>query len=621
EYLRLVPSKAEYVTDPAQFGVVFVRYSDAAKLFSMPGRVNNVVARVADKKQLQTTMKAAERVLEPYGVTGLTTGADEPGAITLTLELQDVSKIALFFSLLLLAVAALALYITMTQIVFSQQREIGVTRAIGYDRRNLSIHYIGYGVVLGSAGSIIGVVAGFFLSRLFADIYAGVFGLPLIRTTIYAEIVLAGVAAGLLFSILGALIPARHAVRMRPADAMRTEAGLSLGKAGYSCKPRMTDRMGFPSWLRVSFRNLSRNRRRTILTWLGVIGTLCVIVTATGGKDSIDFAVKKYLNGVLKWDVAAAWAKPIDNGMLERVKAIDGVKSAEPFIAAPGRVLAAGKSVDVQVQGYEKGSGMHGLYPTRGSAAEPGPAEVILNRGITTKLPVKIGSFVSIVTPLGDVAVPFKVTGFVSEPFGGICYVNLQYVQGLYSKVSGVPGAFNGIVAKVAPGQSGRVASAIHALPDVAQVITKTGIERRFEELVGAVKALFIIFYVMAFAMGFAIIFSMITVNLLERAREIATIRTLGAGKVLIFSFLTIETATVVLAALIPGILLGRLLEWVIMDRLLTSERLVPDAVISWQTVIFVVIAAFVVMIISELPSVRRLWRLDLAKVTKERCD
>jgi len=619
EYLRLVPSRSQYVTDPAQFGVMFMKYSDAAQLLGMRGNITNIVARVPDKKKLDRTMDAVDAVLRPYQVTGLTAGTQEPGAVTLTLELQDVSKVSLFFSLLLLAVASLALYITMTQIVYSQQREIGVTRAIGYERKTVSEHYIGYGVVLGAAGGIVGIILGFFLSRLFAHIYANVFGLPLVRTTIYPEIVLGGLAAALLFSIAGALIPARHAVRMKPADAMRTEAGVNLARAGYSCKPRLTDRMGLPSWLRVSFRNLSRNRRRTILTWLGVIGTLCVIVTATGGKDTIDFAVKKYLNGVLRWDVAAAWPTPIDNSMVARARAIPGVKSVEGFIAVPGRVLAAGKSVDVQVQAYAEDSAMHGLYPTPGSKAQPGPAEVILNRGITGKLPVKTGSFVSIATPLGSV--PFKVAGFVSEPFGGICYVNLAYVQALYSKVSGTPGALNGIVIKTVPGHSARVANEVRNLPGVAQVITKSGLRRIFQELVGAVKALFIIFYVMAFAMGFAVIFSMITVNLLERAREIATIRTLGAGRGIIFSFLTIETATVVVAALIPGILLGRFLEWVIIDRLLTSERLVPDTVISWVTVGFVVIAAFAVMIISELPSVRRLWRLDLAKVTKERVD
>ena len=231
EYLRLVRSRAEYVTDPAQFGVIFVRYSDAASLFGAAGRVDNIAARVANQKKLQVTMAGAEKALAPYQVTSLTTGADEPDAQTLSLELRDISRIALFFSLLLLAVASLAVYITMTQIVYSQQREIGVTRAIGYRRHTISEHYVGYGIVLGLSGGVLGVVIGYFLSGIYAHIYANVFDLPLIKTSIYAGIILAGVGVGLAFTIVGALVPARHAIRMKPADAMRTEAGLSVRRS------------------------------------------------------------------------------------------------------------------------------------------------------------------------------------------------------------------------------------------------------------------------------------------------------------------------------------------------------------------------------------------------------
>ncbi len=616
EYLRLVRSRAEPVADPAQFGVIFVRRHEAESLFDMRGRIDDVVARVADKKSLQLTMDAAGKALEAYSVTGLTMGADEPGAATLNLEMQNIDSVSLFFSLLLLAVASLAVYITMTQIVFSQQRQIGVTRALGYGRGTISAHYISYGVILGMAGGVIGVIVGYFLSVVYAHIYANVFHLPLVQTSLHESIMLAGVAAGLAFSIAGALVPARYAVRMNPADAMRVEAGVARAPMRKKCKKGSDPFLHF--WVRISFRNLLRNRRRTLLTWLGVIGTLCLFVTASGGKDSVDFAVGKYLHGVLRWDVAAVWKSPVGQDMLARVRAIDGVKSAEPIIDVPGRVLAGGKASDVQIQAYQANSSMHGLYPTAGSKAAPGPAEIVLNRGITSKLPVKQGSIVMVSTPVGST--PFRVAGFVSEPFGGVCYVNLQYVQALASHLTGEPGQFNGVVVTIARGRSSaRAANAIRDLPDVAQVITKAGIARIFEELVGAVRTLFIIFYVMAFVMGFAVIFSMITVNFLERDREIATIRTLGAGKGMIFSFLTLETASVVVAALIPGIFLGRALEWVVIEKLLMSDRLAPDTVISRPTVIFIVVAALVVMAISELPSVRKLWRLDLARITKER--
>lgn len=618
EYLRLVRTRAEYVTDPAQFGVLFVHYSQAEVMYGSPGRISEVVATVKSEMRLQETMDAAAELMKPYGVTGLTSGTEEPGAVTLALEMDDINRIALFFSLLLLAVASLAVYITMTQIVFSQQREIGVTRAIGYEKRTISAHYVGYGVVLGICGSFVGIVIGYFLSGVYARIYSDVFGLPLLDTSVYPWIMLSAVGAGLLFAILGALVPARHAIRMKPADAMRTQAGVAL-QVRRQKERKESDRQ-MSSWLRIAFRNLGRNRRRTLLTWLGVVGTIALMVTASGGKDSVDYGVSKYLNGVIKWDIAAVWPVAIGPATLSEIQAMEGVERAEPFVDVPGRIVAGGKSSDVQVQAYERDSKMHGDYPVAGTPRYPGPGEVLLNRGITTRLPAKKGGFVTVTTPVG--ALPFKVAGFVSEPFGGVCYVNLDYVQALSARLSGGENMFNGVVLTVRPGaSSSKVADRMRDIPNVAQVVTKAGVQRIFEEVVGAIKALFIIFYVMAFAMGFAVIFSMITVNLLERGREIATIRTLGAGRGMIFSFLTVETGTVVLAALIPGVLLGRLLEWVVIGQLLTSDRLAPDTVISWVTVLFILIASVVVMLVSELPSVRKLWKLDLARMTKERTD
>ena len=193
---------------------------------------------------------------------------------------------------------------------------------------------------------------------------------------------------------------------------------------------------------------------------------------------------------------------------------------------------------------------------------------------------------------------------------------NLSYLQ----SIAGAD-VFNVVFAKVTPGRSDAVAEKLRAIPGAFQVVTKSGILKVFEDLVSAIRTLFWIFYVMAFFMGFAILFSMITVNLLERTREIGTIRTLGAGKAGIFSFLTVETVTVVMIALIPGILLGWLLEWVLIEKVVSSDRLVPDTVMSGVTVALIVAAALAVMVLSELPSIRRLWKMDLAGVTKERAD
>ena len=614
EYLRLVGGRAEYVADPTQFGVVFVPYSEAARIFDLEGRVNEYVARVADRSAVGKTMRDAEALLEPYGVVGLTEGKDEPGAVALNLEISDMGKLAMFFAVLLLVVASLAIYITMTQIVFSQQRQIGVTRAVGYGRNSITTHYLGYGLVLGVVGGVIGVVCGYLLSLLFIHIYAGIFDLPLIEVSLYWTITAAALGVGVVFSIIGALVPARHAVTMKPAEAMRTEAGISLGIARHHAHPGLAARLGLPGWLRITFRNIQRNRRRTVLTILGVVATLSLLVTATGGKDSLDHGLEKYLYGVLRWDMAVAFSGPAGPDVLGGVRAMKGVTVAEQAIDVPARLTAGGASVDVQVQAYRDDTVMHGSFPTKGSAAEPGPGEIILNRGITRKVPVKLGDSVTIRTSLGSL--DFRTAGFAAEPFGGVCYVNLRYLQ----SIAGAD-VFNVVFARVVPGAREAVAAELRALPGAYLVVTKSGILKVFEDLVSAVKTLFWIFYVMAFFMGFAILFSMITVNLLERRREIGTIRTLGAGKTRIFSFLTVETVTVVIVALIPGIFLGYFLEWLLIEKVVSSDRLVPDTFISGVTIAVIVIASLAVMVLSELPSIRLLWKMDLAGVTKERAD
>lgn len=614
EYLRLTSSAAEYVADPSQFGVIFVPYQTMLELFQIPENkpeYNEFLFKVSDPARISSTMRNVSKALGTYRILSLTKGMEEPGASVLDMEISDIEKIALFFSVLLLIVSALAIYITMTQVVFSQQRSIGVMRAIGYGSNKILSHYLGYGFFLGIAGSAVGLVGGYYSSILDVRLYAGIFDLPMVKEQMHVIIAIAGVLVGILFAVLGALIPALHAVKMRPADAIRIESGVSLSPVKKRKKAGLEI---LPVYLRVSLRNITRNRRRTIFTWLGVVATVALLVTATSGKDSMDWMIKKQLEKVSKWDVACAFSEPVSPGVLVQVKKMRGVIKAEPALGAPAVISSGKRHINAQVQAFVRDTTLHGYFPVRGSKSRPGPLQIVLNRGMGRKLRVKVGDTVNVSTNIGSF--DFEVCGFLSEPFGGVCYINYEFVRLIFGSET-----FNIIVVKTKPHMAESVASYLRGLTGVSRVVTKSGILRVFEDAVSAVKTLFFIFYIMAFAMGFAILFSMITVNLLERSREIATIRTLGTSNTRIFGFVTVETLVVVFAALPFGIILGRLLELYLIEKVVLSERLAPDAIMRTLTVLGLVGASIIVTIVSELPALRRLTRLDLAKATKERAD
>lgn len=118
-------------------------------------------------------------------------------------------------------------------------------------------------------------------------------------------------------------------------------------------------------------------------------------------------------------------------------------------------------------------------------------------------------------------------------------------------------------------------------------------------------------------ALALAIVFTIVTVNILERRRELATMRTLGEGKTRIAAMITIENLLLGLAGLIPGILLGYGLA-LYFFRLMQTDMFSFDLVIFSRTYVLTAGLVILIMLISQLPGIRQVNRLNLAQVIKE---
>lgn len=611
EYIRLASGTSDLVSDPSKFGVIFMPEDEVARIFGTDETFNSFVFTVKDKSMAKGTMEAAVAALSPYDVNGATLGEDEIGAYFLKFDISNLGKVSVFFSVMLLWVASLALYVTLTRMVFTQQRQIGVARALGYDSKTILYHYLAFGMVIGLAGGVLGVTGGYFLGRFNAYVYSTALKMPhLPGRTLDPAIMLLGLVLTLVFALPGALIPARNSSRMKPSEAMRVEAGLSLD---YGDSRRSQERRRlFPSWLRFPLRNLSRNRKRTVLTCIGLIATVSALVAAGGAEDSIRSTIDRYLDGVIKWDAAAVYSQPQGAGTLESLGGMKGVERVEPLIQLPASMSTDSKSVDVEVFAYREDTEMHDSFPTRGSPQYPQPGEVLLNHTITKELPVETGDRVTFMTPVG--ALSMKVAGFVNEPMGVNCYANFDYLQGLAGgKV------FNVAVARAAPGEADAVTDAFRSLPGVERVTSRREIRDIMDYVIGALRIMIGVIFLVILGIGFAIVFTMVIINVLERRQEVATTRTLGAGKGRIFITLAVETLAVALIAVLPGVALGWFSSWLLVTKIMVSKVVSVSAVYYSTTTVFLLLAFLVVVVLSVLPPSRQLWHLDLASVTKER--
>jgi len=201
---------------------MFMRLSDAQRIFDREGYISYMSAKVDDMAKMESYEAAV------LSVANVHVSTDEQllgsvlailGSVNITLQL--VAAVALI-------AAAFGIINTMMTAVYERRREIGIMRAIGGKRRDIFKIFLLesglYGLIGGIAGVTVGllaaVFAGEFISQLGAnDLLKGAspnasFDISLILTAIIFSLVI---------SVISGLYPAWKAAKLTPVEAISYE--------------------------------------------------------------------------------------------------------------------------------------------------------------------------------------------------------------------------------------------------------------------------------------------------------------------------------------------------------------------------------------------------------------
>jgi putative ABC transport system permease protein len=195
----------------------------AQDLFGDPGAFNGVSVAAADGT---THEQLRDRVAEALGDGYTVRTADEQAAALAS----DFQEGLAFVEIFLLAFAGIALFVgtfiilnTFSMLVAQRTRELALLRALGAGRAQVTRSVLLEALVLGVAGSAVGLAAGFGVAAGLRSLF-GSFGLTLDGGLVFAlDTVLWATAVGVLVTVLAAYLPARRAARTPPVAAMRDD--------------------------------------------------------------------------------------------------------------------------------------------------------------------------------------------------------------------------------------------------------------------------------------------------------------------------------------------------------------------------------------------------------------
>ena len=206
-------------------GWVAVDIAAAQQLLDSYGRIDRIEVMVAqgeDAAGVARMVRAA--VPSTYDVT--TPGARSEENQRMLRAFRWNLRILSYISLL---VGAFLIYNTIAVSVVRRRAEIGILRALGVSARGVLAIFLGEAAMLGAIGSVVGIGLGRVLASgmvgMISDTVNSIF-----ITSAPAAVAISWISAaaaigtGTAVAMVAALIPAREAARVAPAEAMRREA-------------------------------------------------------------------------------------------------------------------------------------------------------------------------------------------------------------------------------------------------------------------------------------------------------------------------------------------------------------------------------------------------------------
>ena len=610
EYLVVSASKQDFLPSPRTFAVLFVPLPELQTWMDMEDQINNINVLVQKDANREEVIKRIEPMLAPYRLIEITRSEDVPSHAALQLDLDGFKESAYIMAFLMLFVAAMAVYAMLSRLIWSQRPQIGLMKALGYSDRAVMGHYLTMSLIIAIAGSILGVLAGLPLGYATTSLYARELGIPLVQSNFHPDLVLIGVLLSIAFSVMAALSPARTSAHMPPAFAMRMDASIMLTKGRQTWLERW---LTPPLWLRLPLRDVFRSPRRTLTTVIGVAFSFMLALVGLGMMDSMNYALDKNFQEIETWDMLVLFNSPQMEQTLTQVKEIEGVEKVEPAIQLPAKLTAHGAEQDAFLMAIQSQGSMHVLQLPDDLSPEDALQEgnILLSPFLVKKLDLEPGDEVEVSSFMGKTTFRYKAN--VNELSSGMAYISYEEAQ---KKIGAPTEMFNSLYLKVDPARTIAIKQNLYHLPGVANVQVKADVQKDWQALMGLFYAFVAVILIFAILMASALLFNSMTINVLERQREFATMRAIGASGWRIARFVLVETILLWLITLIPGLLLG----WWATSFLIATyntEMFNLPAYISPYSYLWTSIGVLLIMLLSTLPAIRHINRLNLAEATK----
>ncbi len=603
----------ELIPDDARFGVIWMSRSGLAAAYDMNGAFNEVLLTLTRGANLEATLTAVDRLLDPYGGFGAYARADQTSNRFVTEEISGLVAAAIGVPPIFLLVAAFLLYIVIGRIVQSERGQIGLMKAFGYTDGELGAHYSKLILAIALGGALAGCLAGIAAGRALVGVYTDYFKFPFLVFQLEPSSFLLGIAVSLLAASAGGFMVLRQVFGLLPATAMRPPTPPDFSRAGH-LSGALGGFLDQPS--RMVLRRIIRQPGRMVASMLGIALGMALSVAMITIYAGFDRTIDLSFSVVDRSDVRVGFTHPVSTKTLFELDRLPGVVRVEATRTVPAVMSNGLHTYRGGLIGIPAGAELSRAIDRELEPILLPPRGVVLSSALARILDVEIGDILDVDVREGrQPTLQLAVAGIAETLLGSPAFMGLEGMNRALGDTRRVSGAY----LMIDQAYADDIYMALQNMPTVAGVSLKSQARDAFVTLMntgaGAIR------YVMgaiAFIITFGIVYNAARIAYAERARDLASLRVIGFTRAETAFVLLGELAVVTLVALPVGAVLGYYLSFGIAAGFSTDLYQIPaifDGPSHGQAALVVLVAA----IVSGLLVKRDLDRSDLIEVLKTR--
>ena len=194
---------------------VYVGLAPAQALHALPGGVSSLELAVEDLFGAERLATRLRRTI-PHEVESWMQANPQ-----LLAGLSNQTVMTLLIRFFLALVVAIGVSSVLVVAVVQKTKEIGILRAMGASRGRILRVFLLQGTLIGASGAVLGCLCGYTLTAVMSNILRSSDGTRLFTARLEPELYLYTLLAAAALGLIAAVMPARRAARLDPAQAIR----------------------------------------------------------------------------------------------------------------------------------------------------------------------------------------------------------------------------------------------------------------------------------------------------------------------------------------------------------------------------------------------------------------